>query len=249
MRKTATRILYLLTCLLLLPARPASADQALDNAIEQADKYTAFVFLVNGFTGCCVPGKKFQKFLREKGAYVHISNWNEIDRKGNPGVPAADPDDFAWKVTPSPPTDETFIKQMQEVIKRIDARNPSMPIVLIGHSYGGDAVLQVVKRINGRKIAFLGVLDGVGKGGLRKNITQPVPDNVEYFFNRWQQKPTVDPTDVAPVARGNRCGRNGRSRRTDEYRHQSRPPVAHPLPLSGPPWAFAGRRISSARPR
>ncbi|GIW55633.1 MAG: hypothetical protein KatS3mg082_2037 [Nitrospiraceae bacterium] len=175
--------------LALSAALPASADQALDNAIEQADKYSAFVFLVNGFTGCCVPGKKFQKFLREKGAYVHISNWNEIDRKGNPGVPAADPDDFAWKVTPSPPTDETFIKQMQEVIKRIDARNPSMPIVLIGHSYGGDAVLQVSKRINGRKIAFLGVLDGVGKGGLRKNITQPVPDNVEYFFNRWQQNP------------------------------------------------------------
>lgn len=175
--------------LALSAALPASADQALDNAIEQADKYRAFVFLVNGFTGCCVPGKKFQKFLREKGAYVHISNWNEIDRKGNPGVPAADPDDFAWKVTPSPPTDETFIKQMQEVIKRIDARNPSMPIVLIGHSYGGDAVLQVSKRINGRKIAFLGVLDGVGKGGLRKNITQPVPDNVEYFFNRWQQNP------------------------------------------------------------
>lgn len=181
--------------LLLLPSPPASADEALDEAIKEADKYSAFVFLVNGFTGCCIPGKKFRKFLTDKGAYVHIANWNEIDRKGNPGVPAADPSDFAWKITPSPPNDETFVKQMRDVIEKIDAKNPAMPIVIIGHSFGGDAVLQVSKRINGRKIAFLGVLDGVGRGGLRKNITQPVPSNVEYFFNRWEQVPGTIASD------------------------------------------------------
>ena len=177
-------ILYVLACLLLLPSQPASADQALDDAVDNAGKYSAFVFLVNGFTGCCTPGEKFQKFLIEKGAYVHISNWNEIDQKGDPGVPLKN---GTWKITPSPPNDEKFIKQMQEVIENIDKKDSAKPIVLIGHSYGGDAVLQVTKRINGRKIAFLGVLDGVGRGGLRKNITQPVPDNVEYFFSRWQQ--------------------------------------------------------------
>lgn len=174
-------------CLLLSMSLPAAADQELDNAIENAGNYSAFVFLVNGFTGCCVPGKKFRKFLDDKRAYVHIANWNEIDQQGNPGVPVADRDDFAWKVTPSPPTDEKFIEQMKKVIEKINEKNPSMPIILIGHSFGGDAVLQVTRRIGGRKIAFLGVLDGVGRGGLRKNITQPVPDNVEYFFSRWQQ--------------------------------------------------------------
>jgi hypothetical protein len=172
----------------LLPSLSASADQALDTAIDNAGNYTAFVFLVNGFTGCCVPGEKFQQFLRDKDAYVHISNWNEIDQKGDPGVPLKD---GTWKITPSPPNDEKFIKQMQEVIENIDKKDSVKPIVLIGHSFGGDAVLQVTKRINGRKIAFLGVLDGVGKGGLRKNITEPVPNNVEYFFNRWQQNPGI----------------------------------------------------------
>ena len=179
-------VLCVLACLLWLPSLPASADQALDTAIDDAGNYTAFVFLVNGFTGCCVPGEKFQEFLRQKGAYVHISNWNEIDQKGDPGVPLKD---GTWKVTPSPPNDETFIKRMREVIAKIDKKDPAKPIILIGHSFGGDAVLQVSSRIDGRKIAFLGVLDGVGRGGFRENITQPVPDNVEYFFSRWQQNP------------------------------------------------------------
>ena len=191
-------ILYVLACLLLLPSLPASADQALDDAIAEASKYSAFVFLVNGFTGCCIPGKKFRKFLQEKGAYVHIANWNEIDQKGDPGVPLKD---GTWKVTPSPPDDEKFVKQMQEVIENIDKKDSAKPIVLIGHSFGGDAVLQVSRRIDGRKIAFLGVLDGVGKGGLRKNITQPVPGNVEYFFSRWQQNPSFAGDHFIPFDR------------------------------------------------
>jgi len=187
--------------LIFVAALPGLADQALDGAIKQADQYKAFVFLVNGFTGCCVPGKKFRTFLEEKGAYVHEANWNHIDQEGNPGVPVADTDDFAWKVTPSPPTDEKFIEQMKEVIKKIDAKDPSKPIVLIGHSFGGDAVLEVAQRIGDRRIAFLAILDGVGKGGLRKNITQPVPKNVDYFFNRWQQNPPLAGDHMIPFDR------------------------------------------------
>ena len=130
---------------------------------------------------CWQAGLLFEETQR---TLLHIANWNEIDQKGDPGVLLKD---GTWKVTPSPPDDEKFVKQMQEVIENIDKKDSAKPIVLIGHSFGGDAVLQVSKRIDGRKIAFLGVLDGVGKGGLRKNITQPVPDNVEYFFSRWQQ--------------------------------------------------------------
>lgn len=83
--------------------------------------------------------------------------------------------------------------------------DPSIPLILIGHSFGGDAVLQVAKMIDGRKIAFLAVLDGVGKGGLRKNITKPVPDNVEYFFNRWQQNVgTIAGNPGGPMPEGHR---------------------------------------------
>ena len=75
-------ILYVLACLLLLPSLPASADQALDDAIAEASKYSAFVFLVNGFTGCCIPGKKFRKFLQEKGAYVDVEPATHSDVLG-----------------------------------------------------------------------------------------------------------------------------------------------------------------------
>jgi hypothetical protein len=156
----------------------------------------AVVFLVNGFTGCCIP-EKIKTFLVEekKEVCVHVSNWNHIDQKGHPGVPLKD---GTWKITPSPPTDEGFVNDMRKTIK--DDIDPSTPLILIGHSFGGDAVLQVAKRIEGRKIAFLAVLDGVGKGGLRKNITKPVPDNVEYFFNRWQQNPgTIASTGDDPT--------------------------------------------------
>ena len=176
---------------MLMVPLPSSADVALENAIDKNPPYTAFVFLVNGFRGCCVPGGGFRESLTKHGAYVHESNWNQIDRKGNPGVPMADPKKFAWKVTPSPPDDERFIEDMKAVIKKITAKHPSMPIILIGHSFGGDALLQVGKRIEGRKIAFLAVLDGVGRGGLRKNITNSVPSNVDYFFNRWQENPPI----------------------------------------------------------
>ncbi len=148
----------------------------------------AVAYLVNGFTGCCIPAK-VEGWLVKQGVEVHASNWNEIHRQGNPGdINPFDAKLLSWKIRPSPETDEVFIRQMQEAIKQIPE---STPLILIGHSFGGDSLLQVAKRIQGRRIAFLGVLDGVGRGGLRKNITSPVPSNVDYFFNRWQQNPPL----------------------------------------------------------
>jgi len=162
------------------------AQAAIPKPVDRISQPTAVAYLVNGFTGCCISPKVWD-FLRGKGARVHESNWNEIDRKGNPGdINPFDASLLSWKVRPDPPNDETFIKQMLEAIGKIP---PTTPLILIGHSFGGDAILQVATRLNkntGRRIAFLGVLDAVGKGGLRKNVTSPVPPNVEYFFNRWQ---------------------------------------------------------------
>ena len=186
-------LLLSVTSLLLSTPIPAFADHA-----RTDPPCVAVAFLVHGFSGCCIT-KKVKDFLEEKGACIHVSNWNDIDRKGNPGdYDKADVRRLTWKARPNPESDEPFIRDMQEAIKNIPK---STPLILIGHSFGGDVVLQVSKRIEGRKIAFLAVLDGVGRGGLRKNITQPVPKNVEYFFNRWQQNLPLAGDHIIPFDR------------------------------------------------
>lgn len=112
-----------------------------------------------------------------------MGNWNDLERKRNPG---------GFNPREVNTSDEYFIRQMQEAIAKVP---DPVPIVIIGHSYGGDAVMQVAKRVKPRRIAFLGILDPVGRGGLRENVTWPVPSNVDYFFNRWQQNPPF-PADI-----------------------------------------------------
>jgi pimeloyl-ACP methyl ester carboxylesterase len=61
------------------------------------------------------------------------------------------------------------------------------PLIIIGHSYGGDSVLKLLPRIN-RRIQFVAVIDPVGTGGFRRIAQESsVPGNVDYFFNRWQE--------------------------------------------------------------
>jgi uncharacterized repeat protein (TIGR01451 family) len=145
---------------------------------------TAYAYLVNGFGGCCIP-PQVQSHLEAKGAIVHVSNWNDIDQHGNPGD--LDPTDFTIRGA-DPSTDQNFVNQMGTAIHRLD---PALPLILIGHSFGGDAVLEVAQENQDRRMDFLGVLDPVGRGALRANVTgylsDPVPASVAYFFNRWEQ--------------------------------------------------------------
>jgi pimeloyl-ACP methyl ester carboxylesterase len=66
------------------------------------------------------------------------------------------------------------------------------PLIIIGHSYGGDSVLKLLTRIKEkdptRRIQFVAVIDPVGTGGFRAVAQESsVPGNVDYFFNRWQE--------------------------------------------------------------
>ncbi len=173
-------------CLMILPsAYAASTDKTiLPDLKGGTQKPIAVAFLVNGFSGCCIP-KTVKTFLKEKGATIYEANWNDLNKKKDPGH-FYKPDQIAYNV------DEYFIKQMQDAVKAIPE---TTPLIIIGHSFGGDSVLQVAKRIKPHRIAFLAVLDPVGRGGLRENVTQPVPSNVDYFFNRWQQNPPL-PLDI-----------------------------------------------------
>jgi hypothetical protein len=158
----------------------------------------ALAFLVNGFGGCCVSSYVKTQLEDEFHADVHVSNWNDILK--NNGVDTIEPNGhpgcfsltFSCAPSPRPYSDEAFIGQMQAAIAAVPLETK---IILIGHSFGADSLLQVVQRVGGRRIDFLGLLDAVGSGGFRSTLTSwaqsawpnPVPSNVEYVFNRWQR--------------------------------------------------------------
>ena len=139
----------------------------------------AIAFLINGFTGCCIP-ERVRDYLDNNEVVVIEGNWNDLTKQGNPGN--IDPTSHEV-VGAVPRSDEHFIRQMRDTIATFPE---TLPIVLIGHSFGADALLQVASRIGTRRICVLAILDAVGRGGLRVNVTSPVPSNVDYFFNRWQ---------------------------------------------------------------
>jgi hypothetical protein len=91
--------------------------------------------------------------------------------------------------------DAEFLRQGADFIN--NQLDPRRPLILIGHSFGGDSLLSLAPRIN-RRIQFLGVIDPTAAGGLREPITRrEVPSNVAYFFNRWQEN-AVNAENVVP---------------------------------------------------
>ena len=91
--------------------------------------------------------------------------------------------------------DAEFLRQAADFINKLDRNRP---LILIGHSFGGDSLLSLAPRIN-RSIEFLGVIDPTAAGGLREPVThRGVPSNVNYFFNRWEQN-AVALANLVPI--------------------------------------------------
>lgn len=158
-----------------------------------------FAFFVNGYGGCCIP-LKVCRILSSLGATVHVSNWNDIlnlstqpcepggvtQTGGNPGGWPPYEISLQQQNRPVPLHDDDFVKALATKIKEKKDLDESSPVIVIGHSFGGDSILQVAKKPEARRIDFLGILDAVGRAALRANVTRPVPSTVGYFFNRWE---------------------------------------------------------------
>ncbi|MGK7888094.1 MAG: hypothetical protein AB4042_02090, partial [Leptolyngbyaceae cyanobacterium] len=88
----------------------------------------------------------------------------------------------------SGPTDDDsiFLRNGADFIN--NQLEPNRPLILIGHSFGGDSVLKLLRRLN-RRVQLVGVIDPVSTGGFRTNYFIP-PQRVDYFVNRWQ---TIEP--------------------------------------------------------
>lgn len=150
------------------------------NFQELKEGTTPVAFFVNGFGGCapCIT-RILHKKLQLQGISVYDLDWNDIYLRRRSVYL-----EFS---------DTKFIRQMVESV--IPTIKSGRPIILIGESLGGDAILEVAKRTMPRKIDFLGVIDGVNKLGLR--TTKQVSANVGYFYNRWTRNPSL-PRNIEP---------------------------------------------------
>jgi hypothetical protein len=85
---------------------------------------------------------------------------------------------------------------LQDIGNAVNAVPLERPVILIGHSFGGDSLLKAVNGATGisrkitRPITALITIDPVGYGGRRRtvdNFYNAVPSSVDIFFNRWQR--------------------------------------------------------------
>lgn len=142
----------------------------------QSSSKEALIVFVNGSGDCCA-GAMFKVINRVKpGNTVWTTSYaNFKDKSTTIQVP---------RVGLSTNADALFITEATQVI---NSQPASRPIVLIGHSYGGDSILKVLPFIT-RRVELVVVIDPVGTAGFRRVATsRVVPPNVDYFMNRWQE--------------------------------------------------------------
>lgn len=142
------------------------AESFINSATAQSSR--PYIVLVNGYGNCCAWG--IADRLPSINAEIRSVPYSNFDQGGKSGDTSSD---------------ARFLQEGANFIN--NKLDKSRPLILIGHSFGGDSVLKLLPRIN-RRIQFVGVIDPVRTGGFRAPlIALPVPSNVDYFFNRWQE--------------------------------------------------------------
>ena len=159
---------------------PAVAKRGLDGSLYEhyVVPWNSFNALDQGFKVALDPMQYAREALAKSGAAGALgAAANPASMASNQGMI----DNVMAAVRKG--SDAKFVKELGEYLSTV---SPERPVILIGHSFGGDSVLEAAKKIN-RPILFLGALDPVGGGGLRKlDLGREVPASVKYFYNRWQ---------------------------------------------------------------
>jgi pimeloyl-ACP methyl ester carboxylesterase len=138
-----------------------------NQAKAQSSQPVPYIVLVNGYGNCCAWGiaDRFPPMDAEFRA-VPYSNFSDGGKSNNTS------------------DDSAFLRDGADFINKLDSNRP---LILIGHSFGGDSILKLLPRIK-RRIQFVAVIDPVRTGGFRATLkTLSVPSNVDYFYNRWQE--------------------------------------------------------------
>jgi hypothetical protein len=160
--------------------------------------------------------------------------------------------DGAAQNTCGPLNDAQFLQDLGNAVNALPLERP---VILIGHSFGGDSLLKAVNGAQGitnkinRPITALITLDPVGFGGQRLTVNgfyNPVPSRVGSFFNRWQRNdtPPLNFGDSGFIScSAGACSQSEQAMQrscsgatlTDVYQ----PPKA-PCPSGVPPWLCPG---------
>jgi hypothetical protein len=135
---------------------------------------------INGDDNCCLHyGKnhvymeELNQFFEDKGIQVYVTAWNSVDNQ--------------WEGSSSMLPGEATPNFINELVKLAESLPEETPLILIGHSFGGDSILQALPSLSNYNIMFVGVIDPVGFGGLRSKVkSYSIPSHVRYFLNRWQ---------------------------------------------------------------
>ena len=165
---------------LVLVINPLNVGSFLGEKANAQSSGRPYVVFVNGYQDCCTWGRDTNRSpdpsmdivvgALPPNSDIRYVPWDRFENGANQRG--------------STSNDAEFLRQAAAFINQLD---PNRPLILIGHSFGGDSLLSLAPRIN-RRIQFLGVIDPTAAGGLREPVTRRgVPSNVDYFFNRWQQ--------------------------------------------------------------
>jgi hypothetical protein len=157
------------------------ADLGLEYRPGECPKGVAI--FVNGNGDCCASGMtRVMDNLQNKGFSVRYTPWDKVNFYSRESKKIIIP--IANRTFGSTSNDKDFVNGLHLIIDKIPS---DIPVVLIGHSFGGDSLLSAVPRIQ-RRIQFFGVVDPVAGGALRRSIRERnVTDKVDYFYNRWQE--------------------------------------------------------------
>jgi hypothetical protein len=169
-----------------------------------------YVVLVNGYQDCCIWDPRNRgvseillRKLQNLGADLRLVPWDTF-RDGS-------------RQRSSTSNDSAFLREGADFINNQLDKN--RPLILIGHSFGGDSVLKLLPRIN-RRIQFVAVIDPVRTGGFRAPLKAlTVPNTVDYFFNRWQNNepfPNDFPLNGSIPCNAKTCDQDSQFAHTDE---------------------------------
>jgi LysM domain len=83
----------------------------------------------------------------------------------------------------------------EEIIKKYKDDPSSAPIMLIGHSSGGDAIISMAQKMKEANVPV-----GLAFGFDPTHVAGPVPDNVEVFINLFQRNNPIGGGEVKAVS-------------------------------------------------
>jgi len=199
---------------LVLVINPLNVDSFFGVRANAQSSVRPYVVFVNGYQDCCTWGRYTNGSpdpymdtvvnALPSNSEIRYVPWDRFENGSNQRS--------------STSNDAEFLRQAAEFINQLD---PNRPLILIGHSFGGDSLLSLAPRIT-RRIQFLGVIDPTAAGGLREPVTRRgVPSNVDYFFNRWQQNALASANIVPFDSRLFSGSISGCSARTCDQQEQS----------------------------